>query len=107
MDRVREGGVFCQFFQRRIWIIVIHRFHCSAGMASTALRAGLADVWPGPGRQRYIISVPHKSCRWTIPNNLLVPSTTTRDVIFVSSINARAVAANSFAPMVLGFAVIH
>ena len=35
------------------------------------------------------------------------PSTTTNEVIFFSSIKASAVAANSFAPIVLGFVVMH
>src|SRR5580704_1301250 len=68
--------------------------NCSVGVPPAVWRASGPPI-ERPGRPRYIISVPHKSCRWRIPKSLCPPSTTTSDVILVSSIKASAVAANS------------
>src|SRR5258708_23215304 len=55
---------------------------------------------------RYTNSVLQRSCRCTMPSSIPLPSTTIKEVIFFSSISARALAANSPAAIVRGFFVI-
>ena len=54
----------------------------------------------------YTSSVVHKSCRCTMPSSFPTESTTISEVIFFSSIKAKAVAANSEAAIVFGLDVI-
>src|SRR5258708_348708 len=95
MNRVRQGRIFGQFFQRGIGIVMIH-----AGIVAPVV--ALASR-----RRRYTNSVLHRSCRCTIPLSFPPPSTTISDVIFFSSIRASSVAANSPAAIVRGFFVMH
>src|SRR5262249_11819360 len=103
VNRVRQSRVFGKFFERRVGIVVVHAFHCSAGIRSTtpgsSFRVGAAG--------RYIISVPHRSCRCTMPCTSAFAPRTTSEVIFFSSINANAAVANSPAEIVFGSRVMH
>src|SRR5262244_899300 len=52
--------------------------------------------------ESYTTSVPHRSCKCTMPCSSRLPFTTIRDVIFFSSMMARAEAANSLPEIVFG-----
>src|SRR6478752_2299467 len=46
VDRVGQSGVLSEFFQRRVWIIVIHDFYCSAGVPPNVWRASPSLITP-------------------------------------------------------------